>query len=217
MLSQTSQYSPKFVSIPSSETPVHGVVPNGQQRTSSSRDGIVPLIAGIVIMSAAGNVCGISEYLPKQQANTSNKYGYFQYKVVQNQIVVLKAQLNFNNSDLARIVGVTRQSVHDWLNDHQISEGNQKKLDTLRNIAAHLQKQRVEITARTFLREFGPERLSLSSVIQSGKNSESIVETIIKNAELENRSRERLNRTLSSRDARSRDMKELLTSSLLES
>ena len=216
MLSQATHYSPKFISITSPDIPVHGAIPVGQSRISSS-GGLVPLLAGIVFMSTAGNVGDISEYLPKQQANTSNKYGYFQFKVAQNKVAELKSELKFNNSDLARIVGVTRQTVHDWLNDHQISEVNKLKLDTLRRIAFHLQSHGVDVNARTFLRAFGSDQLSLASIIQAGVNPDELSDVIIKTAQLESKSRSRLNQALSSRDTSSKDLKELLTSSLLES
>lgn len=216
MLSQARQYSPQFITPTVPETPVHGSIPT-RQPSSQSRDGFVPLLAGIVFISSAGNIGDISEYLPKQQANTSNKYGYyFQHKIVQNPVADLKTQLKFNNSDLARVIGVTRQAVHDWLNGSQISEANQTKLDALRRIAVSLQRHGIEVSARLFLREFETERRSLSSIIQSGESADGLEEEIIKVTSIEKRQREMLNNTLSSRNSSS-EMRGLLTPHLSES
>lgn len=81
-------------------------------------------------------------------------------------------------SELGRIVGVSRQSVHEWLNDGEPSSENLKKLVALEDIGRRLKKAGLAPNAQ-MLRRVVSDQGSLAEQVRSDSDYSAILDKVL--------------------------------------
>ncbi|MDN7945967.1 hypothetical protein QZM79_18320 [Burkholderia multivorans] len=101
-------------------------------------------------------------------------------------------------SDLAATLGVSRQSVYNWLNGEQVADENAARLRDLAQAADVLAREGVDVNAALLKRKFANGR-TLMQVAQAGESARDAALVLVQIHKREAVQRERMNARLSNR------------------
>ncbi|MDR5804001.1 hypothetical protein P9250_30335 [Caballeronia sp. LP006] len=101
-------------------------------------------------------------------------------------------------SDLAATLGVSRQSVYNWLNGEQVAEENAARLQDLARAADVLAHEGVAVNAALLKRKFANGR-TLMQVAQSGESARDAALVLAQIHQRESAQRERMNARIANR------------------
>jgi transcriptional regulator with XRE-family HTH domain len=110
----------------------------------------------------------------------------------------IREVLNPAISDLATAVGVSRQSVYNWLNGAPVAEENEAKLQDLAQAADVLAHEGVTINATLLKRKFANGR-TLMQVAQAGESTRDAALLLLQIYKREAAQRERMSTRFASR------------------
>lgn len=110
----------------------------------------------------------------------------------------IREVLNPAVSDLATTVGVSRQSVYNWLNGEPVAEENAAKLQNLAQAAAVLAREGVTVNPALLKRKFANGR-TLMQVAQAGESAREAALTLAQIHKREAVQRERMNARFANR------------------
>lgn len=101
-------------------------------------------------------------------------------------------------SDLATTLGVSRQSVYNWLNGEQVAEENAARLQDLAQAADVLAHEGIAVNAALLKRKFANGR-TLMQVAQAGESARDAALMLVQIHKREAAQRERMNARLANR------------------
>jgi DNA-binding transcriptional regulator YiaG len=113
-------------------------------------------------------------------------------------IAHIRQVMKVSVSELARVFGVSRQAVHEWIKGGALSQRNAQRLSELAQVADVLLESGIEVTPQMLRRKIGGGLSLLESVKEDGKVVE-LARKLVDTLSRESQQRERLAARLAGR------------------
>lgn len=183
----------------SADSSCGGWVPATQGTGASST--VVRLVGWVAAASAAFSAIGTGGELLVEHLQRSNRQAQYKVPSVESAEVSVRSPaenlkrirevLNPAVSDLATTLGVSRQSVYNWLNGDPVAEENAAKLEQLAHAADVLVAAGVPPSSALLKRKFFGGQTLLQAV-QSDKSAEEVVRKLVEIYKSEAAQRQRI-------------------------
>lgn len=170
---------------------------------------VVRLVGWFVAAGAALSVIGTGGHLSPQHLQRGVQHALYATPGVEVAVIDdvrtpvedlarIREVLRPAVSDLAATLGVSRQSVYNWLNGEQVADENAARLRDLAQAADVLAREGVDVNAALLKRKFANGR-TLMQVAQAGESARDAALVLVQIHKREAVQRERMNARLSNR------------------
>ncbi|WP_345811823.1 hypothetical protein AAGS40_12910 [Paraburkholderia sp. PREW-6R] len=175
--------------------------------TTGGSSSLVRLVGWVAAAGAALTVIGTGGHLSLERLQTGAQqalYSTADVAVVEDvrtpaeDLARIREVLRPAVSDLAATLGVSRQSVYNWLNGEQVAEENAARLADLAQAADVLAHKGVAVNAALLKRRFANGR-TLMQVAQSGESARDAALVLAQIHQRESAQRERMNARIANR------------------
>lgn len=164
---------------------------------------VVRLVGWFVAAGAALSVIGTGGHLSPEHLQRGGQHALYATPAVEVAVVDdvrtpaedlarIREVLHPAVSDLAATLGVSRQSVYNWLNGEQVAEENAARLQDLAQAADVLDHEGIAVNAALLKRKFANGR-TLMQVAQAGESARDAALVLVQIHRREVAQRERMN------------------------